>query len=253
VFKPNPSGRSKRACIACHAGKTKCDGNESCSACLKKGLECKYRAQDEIQVSSSPVKQGNQIAWLGSTSSESTKGQEPADRSGANAESLENSTELVSRSDESQKRILNTNNIQKTPSLTGSSLFRAPNANSLVDWLAVTIRNDQNVRNDSSALDPELEFQLDAESEEYLELYYIHFHHRWPLIHRPSLEEETPVAIVLSSMAMIGAWLHGSHQAKKRALDSHKILISEITSQLVCIYNTEIHQTVVRANRCAMF
>lgn len=47
VFKPAPSGRSKRACLACRAGKVKCDGNDKCSTCVKKCIDCKYRQEDQ--------------------------------------------------------------------------------------------------------------------------------------------------------------------------------------------------------------
>jgi hypothetical protein len=249
VFKPNPSGRSKRACITCHAGKTKCDGNEKCSTCLKKGLECRYRTQDEIQPSASSVEPGDQIAWQGSTSPRSpAKEQEPSDASNANTESLRNSALLPPGPDEPPMGVLADNSTQQPLSLTSSSLFRAPNVNGLVDWSAVKIRNDSNVRNDPQVLDPELEVLLDTKSEKHLELYYVHFHHRWPLIHRPSLEEETPVSIMLSSMIMIGAWLEGSREAKKRALDSHEKLVSGITSQLVCIPYRGFNQNMVSAN-----
>jgi hypothetical protein len=144
--------------------------------------------------------------------------------------------------------VLADNSTQQALSLTSSSLFRAPNVNGLVDWSAVKIRNDSNVRNDPQVLDPELEVPLDTESEKHLELYYVHFHHRWPLIHRPSLEEETPVSIMLSSMIMIGAWLEGSREAKKRALDSHEKLVSGITSQLVCIPYRGFNQNMVSAD-----
>jgi hypothetical protein len=107
---------------------------------------------------------------------------------------------------------------------------------SLINWSAVKIRTDSSFQNALPAPDIDLESQLDAESEKYLELYYLHFHHRWPLFHRPSLDEEAPGIIVSSSMAMIGAWLDGSLEAKKRALDSHEKLIANITSQLVRIH-----------------
>lgn len=48
VFKPTPSGRSKRACLSCRAGKIKCDGNDRCTTCAKRGVECKYREEDQL-------------------------------------------------------------------------------------------------------------------------------------------------------------------------------------------------------------
>ncbi|KAE9364431.1 hypothetical protein N431DRAFT_388527 [Stipitochalara longipes BDJ] len=234
VFKPNPSGRSKRACVTCHAGKIKCDGNEKCSTCLKKGIECRYRAQDETQPPSSPIERGDEMGWQGSTSSRSSvKEHEPSGRSNTTPANLGNSVQLPPRRDESQiGGVPISNGNQHALSITSSALFQAPNINGLVDWSAVKIRIDSTAPDASLALDPDLENQPSSVSETYLELYYTHFHHRWPIIHRPSLEEEASTGIVYSSMTMIGAWLEGSHEAKKRALDSHKMLITDITSQL---------------------
>lgn len=253
VFKPNPSGRSKRACITCHAGKIKCDGNEKCATCRKKGLECRYRTQDEVQ-SASPVERGDPVLWPDSTPQRpSAKEQEqPSNtRSSLNTESSGNSAQYQSRSDEIRREEPTSNDPPQNLSLPSPPLFQVPRSTGLLDWSSVKIRADSNLQNSSPPLDPDLETQLDPQSERYLELYYVHFHHRWPIFHRPSLDEEAPVAIVLSSMTMIGAWLEGSLESKKCALNSQEILISEITSQLVRIWFSEIDQTMACADYCA--
>jgi hypothetical protein len=104
---------------------------------------------------------------------------------------------------------------------------------SLIDWSAVKIRADVSIRDGSRMDAADSEAQPDETSKRYLELYYAYFHHRWPIIHRPSLEEETSGGILLSSMTMIGAWLEGSPVAKRSALDWHERLVRESLSQLV--------------------
>jgi hypothetical protein len=232
VFKPNPSGRSKRACITCHAGKIKCDGNEKCSTCLKKGLECKYRTQDEIQSSASTPERGEQMAWQDSTSP-SAKEHERSSTSNTDTGTSGNSSQIQPVSEGAATGTSTTSSNLKPFPFTSPSLFRAPNVNGLVDWSAVKIRTHADGQNHSPTLDADLDIQPDAESERYLELYYLHFHHRWPIVHRPSLDDEAPVTIVLSSMTLIGAWLEGSLEGKKRALNSHDKLVSNIASQLV--------------------
>ncbi|KAF7915487.1 uncharacterized protein EAE98_011090 [Botrytis deweyae] len=37
-----PTGRSRRACAACHTSKIKCDGNDPCFRCEKKNTPCRY-------------------------------------------------------------------------------------------------------------------------------------------------------------------------------------------------------------------
>lgn len=42
-----PIGRSRRACVACHSSKIKCDGKNPCSRCEKKMIPCKYGSEQE--------------------------------------------------------------------------------------------------------------------------------------------------------------------------------------------------------------
>ena len=236
VFKPNPSGRSKRACITCHASKIKCDGNEKCSTCIKKGLECKYRAQDEVQSSASPVDGKDPMTWQDSTSQRSSgKEQEQPSKSNRDMETFGTPTLQASASTETSKRGSFSNGNQRPLPLASSSLFRAPNVPGLVDWAAIRIRTDSNAQNTSPASGGEFDLKLDTDSERYLELYYLHFHHRWPIFHRSSLADEDTVTIVTLSMVMIGAWLEGSLEARKRALHLHEKLVAIIRPQLVCI------------------
>ena len=153
--------------------------------------------------------------------------------SNGNLATIGNSVQLPPSSVEPRIGVFVGNDTQQALSITTPSLFQVPNMNGLVDWSAVKIRDDSTASNASLVLDPDLANQPDPASETYLELYYAHFHHRWPIIHRPSLEEENSTGIVCSSMTMIGAWLDGSLEAKKRAIDSHERLIADITSQLV--------------------
>jgi hypothetical protein len=240
VFKPNPSGRSKRACITCHAGKIKCDGNEKCSTCIKKGLECKYRSQDEIQSSASPVDGEDHMTWQDLTSQRSSeKEQEQPSMLNRDMETFGTPTLQISASTGTSKRGSISNGNPRTLPLASFSLFKAPNVTGLVDWAAIRIRTDSDAQNTSPASDGDLELKLDTDSERYLELYYLHFHHRWPIFHRPSLDEEDTGTMLTLSMVMIGAWLEGSLEARKRALHLHEKLVGIIRSQLVRIRTTK--------------
>jgi hypothetical protein len=159
--------------------------------------------------------------------------QELPGRSSANPTNMGNPVHLPQTPDEPLLEVSVGNDTQQALSLTSPSLFQVPNIHGLVDWSAVKIRTDSAAADASLVLDPNLENQPDSISETYLEVYYAHFHHRWPIVHRPSLAEEPSIGIVFSSMTMIGAWLEGSVEAKKWALASHETLITDITSQLV--------------------
>ncbi|KAI9736935.1 MAG: hypothetical protein M1818_005986, partial [Claussenomyces sp. TS43310] len=64
-----------------------------------------------------------------------------------------------------------------------------------------------------------------------IELYFKHFHHRWPLLHRDSFNECGPYTLT-ASVAMIGAWLSGSHEAQERSLILHDRLMEHILQRL---------------------
>ena len=71
-------------------------------------------------------------------------------------------------------------------------------------------------------------------SEVYLEVYFDQFHHRWPIIHRPSHEEEVSETDLCElSMRMVGAWLLGTSKAVRFALETHAVLVNHIMPQLV--------------------
>jgi hypothetical protein len=149
-FKPTPSGRSKKACVACHKGKIKCDGNQPCSKCASKGSECVYEQQ---------------------------------------------------ASQNSQGENRNTDSIAPPFSKLG-----------LIDWASMKVQK--------AAEDPvkaETGFELDENpnlirptvSEEaekaYLDSYFQYFHHRWPIVHRPSYMSSSHRLPLLCAMNMIGA------------------------------------------------
>jgi hypothetical protein len=67
----------------------------------------------------------------------------------------------------------------------------------------------------------------------YLNVFYGYFHHRWPIIHSPSLEQSTNLPLILSCMKMIGAWLSGTQDAKWLAIAMHERITAYLIPQLV--------------------
>lgn len=74
----------------------------------------------------------------------------------------------------------------------------------------------------------------DIEVQKYLDSYFEQFHHRWPIIHRPSHEEEVKEAdLCVLSMKMIGGWILGTTESIQFASETHNVLAEHITSELV--------------------
>jgi hypothetical protein len=71
--------------------------------------------------------------------------------------------------------------------------------------------------------------------EGYLQLYFAHFHHRWPLIHRPAHTHNDGNHKLLFKfcMLMIGGWLSGTSESEEYALAMYDYLIPHISNVLV--------------------
>ncbi|KAJ5338062.1 hypothetical protein N7452_004790 [Penicillium brevicompactum] len=51
-----PSARAQRACESCRATKSRCQGDQPCSECLRRGIECSFKDQrDEEKEASAPL------------------------------------------------------------------------------------------------------------------------------------------------------------------------------------------------------
>ncbi|KUJ17543.1 uncharacterized protein LY89DRAFT_733387 [Mollisia scopiformis] len=218
VFKQNPSGRSKRACLACRAGKTKCDGNDNCAKCLKRGIECKYGEEDSRR-DESPSRSQRQIG-------------SPIP------------TESISASRTSAR-----DTIDQIPTTTPKPLEIPPSlangCSGLVDWASTQIRPDPKVTTG-------IEVGIDRDlSQKYLDAYFEHFHDRWPVVHRPSVEEEIDDTDLCElSMRMIGGWIVGTTDSIQFALDTHNVLMDHIMSQLSQVTSKDSFQQSLPAWMC---
>jgi hypothetical protein len=116
-----------------------------------------------------------------------------------------------------------------------------PKTNGLLDWTAIRVirvRSDPERQGSSDAEDAESDGDADPFSALYLDLYYSYFHHRWPILHRASFDQEKCRPDVVSSMKMIGAWLTGRPESRKYAVDIHDGLVARLLPRLVSSCNT---------------
>lgn len=115
-------------------------------------------------------------------------------------------------------------------------------SNGPIDWSAVRIQNDQpsaSVTDDSSGGEYSVSENEnwpalpESETKKYLDLYFTHFHHRWPIIHAPTFESENAPQVLLSCVIMIGACIHGTSDSKEVAMNLHTRVIDWIFPRLV--------------------
>jgi hypothetical protein len=230
LFKPAPSGRSKRACLACRSGKIKCDGNEQCATCFRRGIECKYREQDEDASMDEPSepRQRQKSSHNPAINPPTTITIEQGGNSLVNSTELSNGTPSTFQhafGNSSQVPQTQTNGLSMPAQSTPAPLSLIANS-TLLDWVsAIQIRRDPEMGLDDLPSDPN--------TEAYLEAYFTSFHPCWPLIHRPSFDEDCRSSPIFLSVKMIGAWLLGTSESRNLAVATHNVLMDHITPQLV--------------------
>lgn len=113
-----------------------------------------------------------------------------------------------------------------------------------IDWSSAKVQKDL-PRGPASAEGPSRVAHSTSDSEnwpslpeskiaKYSELYFTHFHHRWPVIHAPIFDAETAAPALLSCVTMIGACIHGTSDSKEFAMSLHARVNDYIFARLVC-------------------
>lgn len=121
---------------------------------------------------------------------------------------------------------------------------KAAIANGMVGLKTLQLRKDSPPRCSKLPIDTRPEFldeclpmAPDDATDSYEKLYFDHFHHRWPIIHRPPYEDQNPkhvLSILRLSTLMIGGWFSKTAEGKKYALAVHDYLMLNISTKLVC-------------------
>ena len=245
-FKPGPSGRSKRACVACHASKTKCDGNDRCSRCVKKDIECKYE-QQEIDPQDANVMKQRPLAL------QRTHTQRQAEMSSSLTASsttvLPKLGHILGPSD-SEPSVLS-ENARLPDSPTSLAGLQISGAGDNIPWIL-----SSTLEKDSPNTDLTLNQDLLHTNTEYLnqisicviekhQLYFSYFHHRWPIIHAPTYRENGS-NMQTESMEMIGTWLEGTLDSRNSAIAMHFSLVDRIFQQLVSLTDSAASLFILR-------
>lgn len=65
------------------------------------------------------------------------------------------------------------------------------------------------------------------------DLFFDHFHPHWPIIHRPTFDEQKEPLIISATMVTIGVWLEKSITTQPLVYEIHKTLVGQLFEQLV--------------------
>ncbi|CEI67380.1 unnamed protein product [Fusarium venenatum] len=196
-----PDPRRGRACDACHANKTKCDGGTKCTLCIKRGISCTYKHASKSgssRSSRSPVEDANRA------SSRPVQDVQEINAPTSITPPLALGTSPANEIKTAFKRIAN--DIR-----TGKISLGEPTPVPAVDhpW-------------------------IEANSREY----FGRLHEAWPILHAPSytigMEDSF---IVATSVAMISCWLKNPDEYGEVVMELHETLMnaaSEYISNTIC-------------------
>ncbi|KAK7425152.1 hypothetical protein QQX98_000066 [Neonectria punicea] len=201
-----PDSRRGRACDACHANKTKCDGGTQCSLCSKRGISCTFKlASSNGRASGSPTGAKND--------DQSTT--DPALLSGPST------TDEEMRQD-SPAAVpvgglgLESQHPSDNPAVVG--LARLAN---ILASRTTTLKADFQITDKDKGW-------FEASSDEYLG----RFHEGWPVIHAPTFYTESLPIGLTTTVVMIGAWLKDPEETKDIVLETHRILMDRFFEEL---------------------
>ncbi|KAL2671278.1 hypothetical protein Neosp_013858 [[Neocosmospora] mangrovei] len=190
-LRENP--RRGRACDACHANKTKCDGGIQCTLCAKRGISCTYKL---VSKSSSDGKTSKSNA----SPSNSPTSPSPAAAIGfreafaAAAANMRTTLQSSPKEDEvtaGLKRIAG-ELASREISIDGSTRMSSADK----DW-------------------------MEASSKEFFD----RFHDSWPILHAPSFFPMDHALVVSVSVVMISSWLKNPDGMAEPVLRLHEVLM----------------------------
>jgi hypothetical protein len=206
---PTPQARKTRACDACHASKTKCDGDSAsgfrCSLCTKRGVQCAFP----------PGPSASAQPHRGALST--AKGRSESE--GADDCVLDDSSQDVA-DDENESMI---------------DRSRATSQRGMVCILKLIPLVDS-----LPALDevPAIRgLGLKPWVEECQKSYFETFHERWPVLFGSDVQLESEAFCVGVTVVIIGLWSRERHDADGRVrseiLKAHEMLVDEFLLKLV--------------------
>ncbi|RMJ11407.1 hypothetical protein CDV36_008941 [Fusarium kuroshium] len=188
-----PDPRRGRACDACHANKTKCDGGIQCTLCAKRGISCTYKL---VSKGSSDGKTSRKNTSPSNSPTSDTPVREIGFREAFASAAANMRTTLQSSPKEDEvtaglKRIT-AELVSRETSIDGTTRMSTADK----DW-------------------------MEANSKVFFE----RFHDTWPILHAPSFFPMDHALVVSVSVVMISSWLKNPDGMDEPVLRLHEVLM----------------------------
>ncbi|KAF4970422.1 hypothetical protein FSARC_2542 [Fusarium sarcochroum] len=190
-----PDPRRGRACDACHANKTKCDGGTKCTLCIKRGINCTYNH-----------------ASKSSSGSKSPSDDAPDSRTVPHS---------AAQNLQHQEAITATANLSPgTPMLSPNDEVKAG-----LKRIANHLRSGEISIGEDLPIPPLDQSWIEANSKEY----FGRFHNTWPILHAPSYFPLDASLIVAVSVVMISCWLKSPDEFGEVVMQVHEALMDKFS------------------------
>ncbi|RSL64605.1 hypothetical protein CEP53_004020 [Fusarium sp. AF-6] len=188
-----PDPRRGRACDACHANKTKCDGGIQCTLCAKRGISCTYKL---VSKGSSDGKTSRKNTSPSNSPTSDTPVREIGFREAFASAAANMRTTLQSSPKEDEvtaglKRIT-AELVSREISIDGTTRMSTADK----DWMEANSR-----------------------------VFFERFHDTWPILHAPSFFPMDHALVVSVSVVMISSWLKNPDGMDEPVLRLHEVLM----------------------------
>lgn len=211
---------------------------------MKKGIECKYRQQDDdgdhTSNAESSDEEGYHQAKAPVPVDPGVPGQpvtvvESASQNGSALAAPEGFLDMIAVGGAGNAALLsNSPLIARVSSVAGptASFSTSARSNGVVGLRSIQILPDnvcppyENRTEQESMQDPHIQ--------RYVAAYFDYFHVQWPVLHRPELKEDGHmIPMSRACVKMIGAWIVGTDESRQYAISWHNALTDQVISRLV--------------------
>lgn len=188
-----PDPRRGRACDACHANKTKCDGGSKCTLCIKRGISCTYKHASK------------------------SNGRSSGSRSPVDDASSNRSSSSHPGPDAQESVSISPHIALVTPPISPADEVKAS-----FKRIAHLMRTGVLPLGEATPIPASEHAWIEANSKDY----FARFHDTWPFLHAPSytigMEDSFLVAV---SVAMISCWLRSPDEFEPVVMELHETFL----------------------------
>lgn len=207
-----PDPRRGRACDACHANKTKCDGGTKCTLCIKRGISCTYKHASK------------------------------AGSSRSSRSPVEDPKRTASRPVPDVHEINTPSSITPPIALGTSQISPADEIKAAFKRISNDVRTGKIPVGEPTTVPAPDHPWIEANSREY----FGRLHEAWPVLHAPSYTIGMEDSFVIAtSVAMISCWLRSPDEYGEVVMELHETIMNTLSQWIVSLHNSLMRNEIL--------